>query len=78
MRESAMPDDDPYRLWHPKDPESLREYAKAMCERLLLPSPEDTAIEHERVQLLDRMLDTLRYREREILKLRYGIGDGYT
>jgi RNA polymerase primary sigma factor len=27
---------------------------------------------------LERVLNTLAYREREIIKLRYGLGDGYT
>ena len=27
---------------------------------------------------IHQVLDTLTYREREIIKLRYGIGDGYT
>jgi RNA polymerase primary sigma factor len=27
---------------------------------------------------IDQILDTLTYREREIIKLRYGLGDGYT
>ena len=27
---------------------------------------------------IDQVLKTLTYREREILKLRYGLGDGYT
>jgi RNA polymerase primary sigma factor len=27
---------------------------------------------------IDQVLKTLTYREREIIKLRYGIGDGYT
>jgi RNA polymerase primary sigma factor len=27
---------------------------------------------------VESVLDTLTYREREIIKLRYGIGDGYT
>jgi RNA polymerase primary sigma factor len=29
-------------------------------------------------QRIEEVLKTLTYREREILKLRYGIGDGYT
>ncbi len=29
-------------------------------------------------QKIDELLKTLTYREREIIKLRYGIGDGYT
>ena len=29
-------------------------------------------------QRIEQLLKTLSYREREILKLRYGIGDGYT
>ena len=27
---------------------------------------------------IEQVLDTLTYREREIIKLRYGLGDGYT
>jgi len=38
-----------------------------------------TAATHEMLkEKISQVLDTLTYREREIIKLRYGIGDGYT
>jgi RNA polymerase primary sigma factor len=41
-------------------------------------SPSDTATNDMLRQRINDVLKTLTYREREILKLRYGIGDGYT
>ena len=41
-------------------------------------SPSDTAAQEMLVQRIEQVLKTLTYREREIIKLRYGIGDGYT
>ncbi|TVQ33192.1 MAG: RNA polymerase sigma factor RpoD [Phycisphaeraceae bacterium] len=41
-------------------------------------SPSNTAASEMLNQRIEQILKTLTYREREILKLRYGIGDGYT
>jgi RNA polymerase primary sigma factor len=41
-------------------------------------SPADEAAQNMLRARLDEILQTLRYREREILKLRWGIGDGHT
>jgi RNA polymerase primary sigma factor len=41
-------------------------------------SPSETATNDMLRQRINDVLKTLTYREREILKLRYGIGDGYT
>ncbi|MCP3902506.1 MAG: RNA polymerase sigma factor RpoD [Planctomycetes bacterium] len=41
-------------------------------------APSDTATSDMLRQRINDVLKTLTYREREILKLRYGIGDGYT
>ncbi len=41
-------------------------------------SPSDSATNDMLRQRINDVLKTLTYREREILKLRYGIGDGYT
>lgn len=41
-------------------------------------SPDSTATSEALRQRINDVLKTLTYREREILKLRYGIGDGYT
>jgi RNA polymerase primary sigma factor len=38
----------------------------------------DTAAQDMLRQRIEQVLKTLTYREREIIKLRYGIGDGYT
>ncbi|MBN2020126.1 MAG: RNA polymerase sigma factor RpoD [Sedimentisphaerales bacterium] len=41
-------------------------------------SPVSTATQSMLKERIDAILKTLSYREREIIKLRYGIGDGYT
>ena len=41
-------------------------------------SPAETAAQEMLSQRIEAVLKTLSYREREIIKLRYGIGDGYT
>ena len=40
--------------------------------------PADTAAQEMLKNRIEQVLKTLTYREREIIKLRYGIGDGYT
>jgi RNA polymerase sigma factor (sigma-70 family) len=42
-----------------------------------LPQPSDAMEAAELQDRVKKVLDTLTYREREIIKLRYGIGDGY-
>jgi len=41
-------------------------------------APSDTAAQEMLKHRIEAVLKTLTYREREIIKLRYGIGDGYT
>ena len=41
-------------------------------------SPSDAAAQEMLKNRIEQILKTLTYREREIIKLRYGIGDGYT
>ncbi|XAL98836.1 RNA polymerase sigma factor RpoD [Phycisphaeraceae bacterium D3-23] len=41
-------------------------------------NPTDSATSEMLKQRIEQVLKTLTYREREIIKLRYGIGDGYT
>ena len=41
-------------------------------------SPVASATQEMLKEKIDAVLKTLTYREREIIKLRYGIGDGYT
>ena len=41
-------------------------------------APADSAAQDMLKQRIEQVLKTLTYREREIIKLRYGIGDGYT
>ena len=41
-------------------------------------SPVSSATQQMLKDKIDRVLQTLTYREREIIKLRYGLGDGYT
>ena len=40
-------------------------------------SPEEIAMKKETPEVVDRLLDNLKLRDREILRLRYGIGHGY-
>jgi len=42
------------------------------------PAPSEGAVQDMLRQRIEVVLKTLTYREREIIKLRYGIGDGYT
>ena len=62
-----------HRLAHPRP---LDEAIDATC---LSPHPA-SALEHDMLleERVEKVLKTLTYREREIIKLRYGIGDGYT
>ncbi|MCK4518218.1 hypothetical protein KAT92_05540, partial [Candidatus Babeliales bacterium] len=46
--------------------------------KYILPSPEYQAELSEQIGLLDNAMETLTFREREVLKLRYGLSDGYT
>ena len=46
-------------------------------ERFLLPSPVDEASKDELRSRINQVLHTLPYRECEILKLRFGLGDGH-
>ncbi|MBS0262366.1 MAG: RNA polymerase sigma factor RpoD [Planctomycetes bacterium] len=41
-------------------------------------NPADSAMQEMLKEKIDHVLKTLTYREREIIKLRYGLGDGYT
>ena len=41
-------------------------------------APAETAAQEMLTQRIEQLLKTLTYREHEIIKLRYGIGDGYT
>ena len=41
------------------------------------PNPSDLAELQELKENLDKVFKTLTYREREIIKLRYGLGDGF-
>jgi RNA polymerase primary sigma factor len=43
-----------------------------------LPRPEKAASNELLRERIDQLLKTLTYREREIIRLRYGLGDGYT
>jgi len=43
-----------------------------------LPRPEKAAANELLRQRIEQLLKTLTYREREIIRLRYGLGDGYT
>jgi RNA polymerase sigma factor (sigma-70 family) len=54
----------------------LLEY-KGRQERLCLPSPSKVAEQEETKSAINSVLPCLNYREREIIKLRYGIGDGF-
>jgi len=45
-------------------------------QRYILPSPSDIAERNDYAQVIQKLITTLSFREREILKLRFGIGTG--
>jgi len=58
--------------------ESEDSYFGDFIEDDAIDSPVSTATQGMLKERIDMILKTLSYREREIIKLRYGIGDGYT
>jgi RNA polymerase primary sigma factor len=58
--------------------ESEDSYFGDFIEDAATDSPGDSAAGEMLKQRIEQVLKTLTYREREIIKLRYGIGDGYT
>jgi RNA polymerase primary sigma factor len=58
--------------------ESEDSYFGDFIEDETAPSPVSTASREMLKAKIERVLNTLTHREREIIKLRYGIGDGYT
>jgi RNA polymerase primary sigma factor len=58
--------------------ESEDSYFGDFIEDSAVDSPVMSATQEMLKERIDQILNTLSYREREIIKLRYGIGDGYT
>ncbi len=58
--------------------ESEDSYFGDFIEDESVSNPTDSATSDMLKQRIEQVLKTLTYREREIIKLRYGIGDGYT
>jgi len=58
--------------------ESEDSYFGDFIEDESIDSPVQSATQEMLKERIDHVLKTLTYREREIIKLRYGIGDGYT
>ncbi|MEZ6318354.1 MAG: RNA polymerase sigma factor RpoD [Phycisphaerales bacterium] len=58
--------------------ESEDSYFGDFIEDTTQASPDESAAQDMLKQRIESVLKTLTYREREIIKLRYGIGDGYT
>jgi len=58
--------------------ESEDSYFGDFIEDITAESPVRAASQEMLKERIDEVLQTLTYREREIIKLRYGIGDGYT
>ncbi len=58
--------------------ESEDSYFGDFIEDNAIDSPVASATQEMLKERIDTVLNTLSYREREIIKLRYGIGDGYT
>jgi RNA polymerase primary sigma factor len=58
--------------------ESEDSYFGDFIEDDAVDSPVASAAQEMLKERIDMILKTLSYREREIIKLRYGIGDGYT
>ena len=58
------------------DTTALIDYSDRLNSRLLLPGPDAEAIDHAALQEeLERVMATLTFREREIIRLRYGMSD---
>lgn len=55
----------------------LLEYKEYQEKHYLLPSPVEIIENKDKMAKINLLLDTLSYREREIIKLRYGLEDGY-
>lgn len=58
------------------DTTGLLSYADQQASRLTTNDPQETCITEEMKSMLSRAIATLSYREREIIKLRYGLGGG--
>ena len=58
----------------------INRLADFQCQRKMLPAPVDEVANNELHELakkrIERILETLTYREREVIKLRFGIGSG--
>ena len=54
---------------------NLLAYSEAYNSRMLLPSPMDEAEVNDQVELIKKYMEKLSYREREILKLLFGLDD---
>lgn len=67
-----------YEVIRDIDTERLLAYTSARRQRLLLPSPEVIMETKEQAEQINESLECLSYREREIIKLRFGLGDGFT
>ena len=59
-------------------PGMIAQSGDATGERLALPAPMDTAHTSERDGKIEAVLNTLAHREREVVKLLFGLADGYT
>jgi len=54
------------------------EFGDLLVDRNHHAAPADSALHEMLRQEIDKVLRSLTYREREIIKLRYGLGDGYS
>ena len=55
--------------------ETLLAVTDCFNSRMLLPSPEDEAEKNEQIALIKQYMKSLSYREQEIIKLLFGLGD---
>jgi len=60
------------------DTEHLLAAVERRDDHLYLPAPDEELQNEETMMVIDKALKTLSYREGEIIKLRYGIGGGFT
>lgn len=55
----------------------LLEYQHTITQHFLLPSPDEILEKQEELSFLKKLITELSYRKEEIIKLRYGLSDGY-
>lgn len=60
------------------NPKYALAYRERLCRRLLVPGGDEAMSKQEANCTLVRAMKDLNYKQREVVKLRYGLGDGHT